>query len=187
MAKRQRKRRRHAARRLADTRDSPRLHRRPSRRGGQARDRPRLRHHGRRPDRAEADPCQDWRRRACSRASRKRLERPGDLAPVTVLEITARDRDGDFWRAPPNWAEAADGPAADDLDRASRKGRDSAPPASATACSPDSTARRGAAALHGARHQAPRQAQAIAVLGVVRIADGGQRHRAGRPQAPARK
>jgi ribonuclease R len=34
---------------------------------------------------------------------RGRLTRPGDLPPVTVLEITARDRDGEFIAVPSEW------------------------------------------------------------------------------------
>ncbi|HET7715545.1 MAG TPA: ribonuclease R [Bauldia sp.] len=34
---------------------------------------------------------------------RGRLKRPGDLPPVTVLEITARDRDGEFLAEPAEW------------------------------------------------------------------------------------
>ena len=34
---------------------------------------------------------------------RGRLKRPGDLPPVTVLEISARDRDGEFLAVPTEW------------------------------------------------------------------------------------
>jgi ribonuclease R len=37
--------------------------------------------------------------------SRRKLSRPGVLPPVTVLEITARDRDGEFVARPANWDE----------------------------------------------------------------------------------
>jgi ribonuclease R len=37
--------------------------------------------------------------------SRRKLERPGVLPPVTVVEITSRDRNGDFVGRPANWDE----------------------------------------------------------------------------------
>ncbi len=37
--------------------------------------------------------------------SRRKLSRPGDLPPVTVLEITARDADGEFIARPATWDE----------------------------------------------------------------------------------
>ena len=37
--------------------------------------------------------------------SRRKLERPGVLPSVTVLEIVARDRDGEFVARPVSWAE----------------------------------------------------------------------------------
>jgi ribonuclease R len=37
--------------------------------------------------------------------SRRKLSRPGVLPPVTVLEITARDRDGEFVARPASWDE----------------------------------------------------------------------------------
>jgi ribonuclease R len=42
---------------------------------------------------------------------RGRLKRPGDLPPVTVLEVTARDRDGELLAAPTEWpSEEGDPP-----------------------------------------------------------------------------
>ncbi len=41
----------------------------------------------------------------------KRLGRPGELAPVVVLDIVARDRDGGLLARPASWDEVADGPA----------------------------------------------------------------------------
>ncbi len=41
----------------------------------------------------------------------KRLGRPGELAPVIVLDIVARDRDGGLLARPASWDEVADGPA----------------------------------------------------------------------------
>ncbi|MCU0790990.1 MAG: RNB domain-containing ribonuclease, partial [Nitratireductor sp.] len=41
----------------------------------------------------------------------KRLARRGELAPVAVLDIVARDRDGGLLARPAGWDEAADGPA----------------------------------------------------------------------------
>jgi ribonuclease R len=42
--------------------------------------------------------------------SRRKLSRPGDLPPVTVLEITARDADGEFIARPAAWDEAHGAP-----------------------------------------------------------------------------
>ncbi len=58
--------------------------------------------------------------------SRRKLQRPGVLPPVTVLEITARDRDGEFVARPANWDEEH-GPPPRVLMVESR--RDTAPPA----------------------------------------------------------
>jgi len=41
---------------------------------------------------------------------RKRLVVPGSLPPVSVLEIVARDEDGEFLAEPVNWEEAGDRP-----------------------------------------------------------------------------
>ena len=38
--------------------------------------------------------------------SRRKLTRPGVLPPVTVIEVTARDTDGEFVARPANWDEA---------------------------------------------------------------------------------
>jgi ribonuclease R len=38
--------------------------------------------------------------------SRRKLTRPGVLPPVTVIEVTARDADGEFVARPANWDEA---------------------------------------------------------------------------------
>ncbi len=42
--------------------------------------------------------------------SRRKLSRPGDLPPVTVLEIVARDADGEFIAKPATWDEAHGAP-----------------------------------------------------------------------------
>ncbi len=38
--------------------------------------------------------------------SRRKLTRPGVLPPVTVIEVTARDADGEFIARPATWDEA---------------------------------------------------------------------------------
>jgi ribonuclease R len=58
--------------------------------------------------------------------SRRKLSRPGVLPPVTVLEITARDRDGEYVARPATWDEEH-GPSPRILMVESR--RETAPPA----------------------------------------------------------
>src|SRR5581483_5953174 len=58
--------------------------------------------------------------------SRRNLTRPGTLPPVTVIEIVARDRDGEFIARPASWDEEQ-GPPPRILMAESR--RETAPPA----------------------------------------------------------
>ncbi len=57
----------------------------------------------------------------------KRLKRPADLPSVTVLELTGRDRDGEFLARPAEWSDAEGGPPPTIIVAATRDKRGPAP------------------------------------------------------------
>ena len=84
---------------------------------------------------------------------RGRLKRPGDLPPVTVLEITGRDRDGELIAEPAEWpAEEGDPPK---IVIARGRGQGPAPGVGDRVLA-RALARRRRRRLHRPRHQGPR-------------------------------
>ena len=114
--------------------------------------------------------------------SRRKLERPGTLPPVTVVEIVARDSDGEFIARPATWPEEQ-GPAPKILMTDSR--REAGPAAGLgdrvlAQITPQSA---DADYPYHARpiKRLPRAARAQ--LGIFRALPGRRRHRPRRPQA----
>ena len=105
--------------------------------------------------------------------SRKRLKRPADLPSVTVLELTGRDRDGEFLARPAEWSDAEGGPPPTIIVTATRDKRGPAP-----GIGDRVLARLTPAADDGGTFEARviklLEKKQVAVLGVVRDLPGGK-------------
>ena len=112
----------------------------------------------------------------------KRLKRPDDLPSVTVLEVTGRDRDGEFLARPAEWSDAEGGPPPPIIVAPARDRRGPAPGIGDRVLARLSPAGERRRRLRGARHQASRKEAGDRARRRPRP-PRRQTHRAGRPQA----